>query len=57
MSEIINTKPLSEAKASDLHNLQTALNRASQAARTAAVLHKTPLIIQQNGQMVKLVLH
>jgi hypothetical protein len=57
MNETINTKPLSEAKTSDLRNLQTALNRASQAARAAAIQYKTPLIIQQNGQMVKLVVH
>jgi hypothetical protein len=57
MNEVINTKPLSEAKTSDLRNLQTALNRASQAARAAAKQYKTPLIIQQNGQMVKLVVH
>ena len=57
MNEVINTKPLSEAKTQDFRNLQAALNRASQAARAAAIQHKTPLIIQQNGQMVKLVVH
>jgi hypothetical protein len=57
MNEVINTKPLSEAKTVDFRNLQAALNRASEAARAAAVQHKTPLIIQQNGQMVKLVVH
>lgn len=55
MNDVINPKPLSEAKTQDFRNLQAALNRASQAARAAAILHKTPLIIQQNGQMVKLV--
>jgi hypothetical protein len=57
MNETINTKPLSEAKTVDFSYLQVALNRASQAARAAAIQHKTPLIIQQNGQMIKLVVH
>jgi hypothetical protein len=57
MDEAINTKPISEAKTVDFRNLRAALDRASQAARAAAIQHKTPLIIQQNGKMVKLVVH
>jgi hypothetical protein len=57
MIEAINKKPLSEAKTTDFHHLEVALNRASQAARAAAIQYKTPLIIQQNGQLVKLIVH
>lgn len=57
MTSTVNIKPISEAKTQDFRNLQAALNRASQAAREAAILHKTPLIVQQNGQMVKLKVH
>jgi hypothetical protein len=53
----MNIKPISEAKSPDLRNAGAALIRAAQAARAAAIQHKTPLIIQQNGQMVKLIVH
>jgi hypothetical protein len=57
MNPQTNTKPISEAKSPDLRNAGAALLRAAQAARAAAIQHKTPLILQQNGQMVKLVVH
>jgi hypothetical protein len=57
MKPLMNTKPISEAKSADLRNATAALHRAGQAARATAVQHKTPLIIQQNGQLVKLVVH
>ena len=50
----MNTKPISQAKNPDLRGLEAALERAAEMARATAKQFNIPLVIQQNGQMVKL---
>lgn len=50
----MNPKPMSEAKNKDFHHVEAALKRAAQRAREIAKQTNTPLIVQQNGRMVKL---
>jgi hypothetical protein len=47
-------KSLSEAKSADLRNLPAALDRAFLRAQEIAKQTNTYLIVQQNGQLVKL---
>jgi hypothetical protein len=47
-------KSLSEAKSADLRNLPAALDRAFLRAQEIARQTNTYLIVQQNGQLVKL---
>ena len=51
----MNTKPISQAKNPDLRGLEAALARATDLARATAKQFNLPLVIQQNGQMVKLI--
>jgi hypothetical protein len=51
----MNPKPISEAKSADLRNAPAALARAAQAAREIAKQFNMPIVIQQNGKVVKLV--
>ena len=47
-------KPLTEAKSPDLRNLPAALERAFLRAQALAKQTNTFLVVQQNGQLVKL---
>ncbi len=47
-------KPLSEAKSADLRNLPAALERAFLRAQALAKQTDTYLIVQRNGELVKL---
>jgi hypothetical protein len=49
-----STRPLSEAKSPDLRNLPAALERAYLRAEALAKQTNTYLIVQQNGELVKL---
>ncbi len=53
-SQIVNPKPISEAKTADLRNAPAALERAFLRAQEIARQPNTFLIVQQNGQLVKL---
>jgi flavin-binding protein dodecin len=46
--------PLANAKSSDFRNVQAAVERAGQRARDVAKQTNTYLVVQQNGQLVKL---
>jgi hypothetical protein len=46
--------PLSTAKSADFRNVSAALERAAQRAREIAKQTNTYLVVQQNGQLVKL---
>ena len=48
------TKPLSQARAPDLRNLPAALERAFLRAQALAKQTDTYLIVQRNGELVKL---
>ncbi len=50
----VNLKPISEAKTPDLRNAPAALERAFLRAQDIARQTNTFLIVQQNGQLVKL---
>jgi hypothetical protein len=50
----MNTNPISRAKTVDLRSLETALARAAEAARATAKQFNIPIVVQQNGQLVKL---
>ncbi len=50
----VNPKPISEAKTPDLRNAPAALERAFLKAQEIARQTNTFLIVQQNGQLVKL---
>ena len=50
----MNPKPLKQAKTKDFQYVQAALERAAKRAREIAKQTNTPLVIQQNGRMVKL---
>ena len=54
MTDTRNPLPLSQAKNSDLRGVPAAMARAQQAAKELAIKTNTALVIQQNGQMVKL---
>jgi hypothetical protein len=49
-----NPLPISEAKTPDLRNVSAALDRAFLSAQALAKQTNTFLIVQQNGQLVKL---
>lgn len=53
-SERRQVRPLSEAKSDDLRNVSAALARAYQRARELAQRTNTYLVVQQDGQLVKL---
>ena len=48
------SRPLSQAKSSDLRGVPAALDRAFLSAQALAKQTNTFLIVQQNGQLVKL---
>jgi hypothetical protein len=50
----VNAMPISEAKTPDLRNAPAALERAFLRAQEIARQTNTFLIVQQNGQLVKL---
>lgn len=50
----VNPKPISKAKTPDLRNAPAALERAFLRAQEIARQTNTFLIVQQNGQLVKL---
>lgn len=50
----VNPKPISEAQTPDLRNAPAALERAFLRAQEIARQTNTFLIVQQNGQLVKL---
>jgi hypothetical protein len=50
----VNLKPISEAETPDLRNAPAALERAFLRAQEIARQTNTFLIVQQNGQLVKL---
>jgi hypothetical protein len=50
----VNPKPISQAKTPDLRNVSAALDRAFLSAQALAKQTNTFLIVQQNGQLVKL---
>jgi hypothetical protein len=50
----INTKPVTQAQSPDLRNLPAALERAFLRAQALAKQTNTYLVVQQNGQLVKL---
>jgi hypothetical protein len=54
---MMNQKSISEANTADFRRIQAALARAAEAARSTAKLFNTPLIVQQNGQLVKLMVN
>lgn len=49
-----NTRPISEAKNSDLRGIPAALARASLRAKEMARQTNTYLVVQRNGQILKL---
>jgi hypothetical protein len=49
-----NTKPVTQARSPDLRNLPAALERAFLRAQALAKQTNTCLVVQQNGQLVKL---
>ena len=49
-----NTRPISEAKNSDLRGIPAALVRASLRAKELAQQTNTYLVVQRNGQLLKL---
>ena len=53
-TSVVNPKPVSEAKTPDLRNAPAALERAFLRAQEIARRTDTFLIVQQNGQLVKL---
>ena len=53
-SQAKTLKPLSEAKSADLRGMPAALERAYLRAQLLAKQTNTFLIVQQNGQLVKL---
>ena len=52
--EQIRVRPISEAQSPDLRNLSAALERAFLRAEALAKQTNTYLIVQQNGELVKL---
>jgi pyrimidine deaminase RibD-like protein len=50
----MNTKPISQAKTADLRGMEAALVRASEAARATAKQFNIPIVVEKNGQIVKL---
>jgi thiamine pyrophosphate-dependent acetolactate synthase large subunit-like protein len=50
----MNTKPISQARTADLRGMEAALARASEAARATAKQFNIPIVVEQNGQLVKL---
>jgi hypothetical protein len=54
---LLNGKPISPEFLETMLRVNVAMKLAYEDARQAAIKYKTPLIIQQNGQMVKLVIH
>jgi hypothetical protein len=54
---LLNGKPISPEFLETILRVNVAMKLAYEDARQTAIQHKTPLIIQQNGQMVKLVVH
>jgi hypothetical protein len=50
----INTKPVTQAQSPDIRNLPAALERAFLRAQVLAKQTNTYLVVQQNGQLVKL---
>ena len=52
--EQIRVRPISEAQSPDLRNLPAALERAFLRAEALAKQTNTYLIVQQNGELVKL---
>jgi hypothetical protein len=53
-SENVAVRPISEAKSPDLRNLPAALERAFLRAEALAKQTNTYLIVQRNGELVKL---
>ncbi len=51
----MSTKLMSEAKTTDFRGIEAALARATLAAREIAKQFNTPLIVRENGKLVKLV--
>jgi hypothetical protein len=49
-----NTRPISEARNSDLRGIPAALARAALRAQELAKQTDTYLVVQRNGQLVKL---
>jgi hypothetical protein len=54
VSTIKNLKPISQAKDPDLRGAVAAMQRAAQSARLIAKQTNTYLVVEQNGQLVKL---
>ncbi len=54
---LLNGKPISPEFLETMYRVEVAMKLAYEDAKQLAIKHKTPLIIQQNGQMVKLVVH
>ncbi len=49
-----NTRPISEAKSADLRGIPAALARAAKRAEEVARQTNTYLVVQRNGQLLKL---
>jgi hypothetical protein len=49
-----NTRPISEAKSSDLRGIPAALARAAKRAEEIARQTNTYLVVQRNGKLLKL---
>jgi hypothetical protein len=49
-----NTRPISEAKSADLRGIPVALARAAKRAEDIARQTNTYLVVQRNGQLLKL---
>jgi hypothetical protein len=49
-----NTRPISEAKSADLRGIPAALARATKRAEEIARQTNTYLVVQRNGQLLKL---
>jgi hypothetical protein len=49
-----NTRPISEAKSADLRGIPAALARAAKRAEEIARQTNTYLVVQRNGQLLKL---
>jgi hypothetical protein len=54
MNNAVQVKPLSEAKSPDFRGIPAALERAAKAAYDLAKQTNTCLIVEKNGQIIRL---